>query len=116
MRQPCNLGLTLITSWAYNQKEKHTAYNEGFLYDKFLWYSLSSGTNPSVSSSYTQTKRMSYAARVNYDYLGRYLFTASVRTVCHSFIIIGTHSQLQHWHGAYPMSLSWNRHATGSTT
>ncbi|WP_353957165.1 TonB-dependent receptor [Duncaniella freteri] len=95
-----NLGLTLITSWAYNQKEKHTAYNEGFLYDKFLWYSLSSGTNPSVSSSYTQTKRMSYATRVNYDYLGRYLFTASVRQD-------GVSQLYNHWDTFPAAALAW---------
>lgn len=74
-----NVSATLISSWSKNQSEKSSAYNEGFLYNDFLWYSLSSGTNPSVGSSYSHKNKLSFAARVNYSYKGRYLFTASVR-------------------------------------
>lgn len=95
-----NLGITLITSWANNQKEENSAYNEGFLYNNFLWYSLSSGVNPSVTSSYYQTKRMSYAARVNYDYMGRYLFTASVRQD-------GVSQLYNHWDTFPAAALAW---------
>ena len=74
-----DLTATLISSWSNNQSEKSSAYNEGFLYDEFLYYSLSSGTNPSVSSSYTQKKKLSFAGRINYAYKGKYLLTVSSR-------------------------------------
>ena len=74
-----NVSATLITSWAKSQHEESSAYNEGFLYNEFLWYSLSAGTNPGVSSSYWHKNKMSLAGRVNYSYKGKYLFTASVR-------------------------------------
>lgn len=73
------LGATFISSWSHNQKENASAYNEGFLYDEFLYYSLSSGTKPSVSSSYSHSKKLSFAGRVNYSYKGKYLLTVSSR-------------------------------------
>lgn len=95
-----NVGLTLITSWANSQSERSNAYNEGFLYDNYLWYALAAGTTPSVGSSYVQTKRMSYAARVNYDYAGRYLFTASVRRD-------GVSQLYNHWDTFPAAAIAW---------
>ncbi len=45
------------------------------------WYNLFSGTfDPAnSSSSYSETKLVSYLGRVNYDYKGKYLATASLR-------------------------------------
>lgn len=78
--QDHDLSATLVSSWAHNQSENSMAYNEGFLYDEYLWYSLQGGTVPSTSSGYTMTKRMSVASRINYGYKGRYLLTLTQRT------------------------------------
>jgi TonB-linked SusC/RagA family outer membrane protein len=74
-----DFGATLISSYSNSQSETSSAYNEGLLYDDFLYYSLSAGTNPSVASSYTGSKMMSFAGRVNYSFQGKYLLTGSVR-------------------------------------
>lgn len=70
---------TLISSYSRNQSESGTAYNEGFLYDDFLFYNLDAGTKPTVSTEYSETKKMSVAGRINYSYKGKYLLTGSVR-------------------------------------
>lgn len=75
-----DLSATLVSSWADNQSEESFAYNEGFLYDEYLWYALQGGTVPSVGSGYRMTKRMSVASRINYGYKGRYLLTLTQRT------------------------------------
>lgn len=75
-----DLSATLVSSWAHNQNEDAYAYNEGFLYDEYLWYALQGGTLPSTGSSYRMTKRMSIASRINYGYKGRYLLTLTQRT------------------------------------
>lgn len=45
------------------------------------WYNLGSGSNvaSNTSSSYAESSLVSYLGRVNYDYLGKYLVTASLR-------------------------------------
>ncbi|MDR0811948.1 MAG: TonB-dependent receptor [Paludibacter sp.] len=70
---------TVVSSWGHNQSESASSYNEGFLYDDFLYYSLSSGVNSSVSSSYSHTKKMSVVGRLNYSYKGKYLLSISNR-------------------------------------
>ena len=48
---------------------------------KSYWYNIYSGTlvNEDCSSSYAETAMVSYAGRVNYDYNGKYLATATIR-------------------------------------
>lgn len=74
-----DLTTTFITSWRESQAEESSAYNEGFLYDEFLYYNLKAGNNPSVSSKYTGSSMMSYAGRLHYSYKGKYLATFSIR-------------------------------------
>ncbi len=54
--------------------------SKGMPYDSD-WYNLFSGDfNPAnSSSSYSETSLVSYMARLNYDYKGKYLLTASMR-------------------------------------
>ncbi len=94
------IGVTLISSYSKNQNEKASAYNRGFLYNDFLWYSLSSGTTPSVSSNYTHKNKMSIAARLNYSYRGKYLFTFSVRRD-------GVSQLYNHWDTFPAAALAW---------
>ncbi|MDO4159445.1 MAG: SusC/RagA family TonB-linked outer membrane protein [Prevotellaceae bacterium] len=74
-----DITLTGIIEYTKTRYEQAYAQNEQFDYDNFLWYNLSAGLNPSVSSSYEETAKMSYAGRINYNFLGRYLLTASIR-------------------------------------
>ena len=74
-----DITLTGIVEYTNNSNEGSSAQNEQFEYDDFLWYNLSAGIKPYVSSYYKETAKMSYAGRVNYNYLGRYLFSASIR-------------------------------------
>jgi TonB-linked SusC/RagA family outer membrane protein len=52
----------------------------GFITDAFLWNNLNAGTNQLASSSYqAKSTLISYFARLNYNYKGRYLFTFNAR-------------------------------------
>lgn len=44
-----------------------------------LWYNLQGGTMTSMTSGYVQSNLMSYLGRVNYSWMDKYLFTASMR-------------------------------------
>jgi TonB-linked SusC/RagA family outer membrane protein len=62
------------------QSETLSVYAENFPYDS-QWYNIFKGTVGvgSSSSGYSQTTMISYAARANYDYNGKYLVTGTVR-------------------------------------
>ncbi len=70
---------TGIIEYNRSHSEYEYAYNRGFDYDSYTFYNLGAGLQPSVSSSYTLSKMLSYAARINYSLLGRYLFSATMR-------------------------------------
>lgn len=74
-----DITLTGITEYTRTQNESALAQNEQFDYDDFLWYNLSAGLNAYVSSLYKETAKMSYALRGSYNYLSRYLMSASIR-------------------------------------
>lgn len=75
-----NLNATLISSLYKTQYERVSVYAEDFPYDSG-WYNIFNGTVQygNSNSSYSQTSLMSYAARLNYDYAGKYLLTGTVR-------------------------------------
>lgn len=74
------IGATFITSYNKNTNEGTIAGGSGYLVDKYQYHNLgsSSGT-PHVESSYEQYQKMSYAARINYSYAGKYLLNLSSR-------------------------------------
>lgn len=74
-----DITLTGIVEYTNNRNEGASAQNEQFEYDDFLWYNMSAGLKAYTSSYYKETAKMSYAGRVNYNYLGRYLLSASIR-------------------------------------
>lgn len=75
------IDLTGITSMANNQAENSYLFGSGFDYDEFLYYNLGAPTvTTAKSTKYFQTKRLSFAGRVNYSYKGKYLLTASLRS------------------------------------
>ncbi|MEI7422206.1 MAG: TonB-dependent receptor [Prolixibacteraceae bacterium] len=71
--------LTGLTSWTKGISDVMTGTSYDQLISTNLWYNLTSGINPNIVSGYTQTQTYSYAGRLNYDFKGKYLFTASVR-------------------------------------
>lgn len=72
--------VTGVTSWNHNQNENFDLGGRGIPYDSYLFYNLKSATTgKEVVSKYEMSKGMGLVARLNYSYLGRYLFSASCR-------------------------------------
>ena len=79
-----HLGVTALTSWGHKVTDSLSANSLGQTLASNLWWNLASNDGESTassthSSSYVQTQNFSYAFRVNYDWMSRYLFTASLR-------------------------------------
>lgn len=72
--------LTGVTSWSDSETEKSKSEAVGITSNTYYWTNLEAATGTkSVESSYSMQKRMGYVGRLNYSYLGRYLFSASIR-------------------------------------
>ncbi len=78
--QKHNVNLTFIHSAYKTQYEFLRVQSEDFPYDAG-WYNMFGGTvnNSESGSGYTQTCMVSFAARLNYDFAGKYMFTGTVR-------------------------------------
>lgn len=76
-----NFGVTALTAWNKSMRDELSGTDYGQLVSSNLWWNLGSGdqTSRGLGSSYVQTQNFSYAGRINYNYKGKYLFTASVR-------------------------------------
>lgn len=75
-----DITVTGVTEWTKNRRESVTATANGFDSDSYAYHNLGASTGtPQVSSSYVQSQMMSYVARLNYSYLGRYLVTLNAR-------------------------------------
>jgi len=71
---------TGITDWQKKRRQNGLATAYNFDETSYQYHNLGAGTGtPKVSSGYVQSQTMSYALRVNYSLLGRYLFTLSGR-------------------------------------
>lgn len=85
-----DVNVTGISEYLYNDTESATAQGENQLLDNNFFYNLGSNTqNLAITSAYTETKLLSYAARVNYGYKGRYLLTLTARTDGASQLAVG---------------------------
>jgi len=72
--------VTGVTEWSKDRKETATAIAYGFDTDSYAYHNLGASTGvPEVSSNYVCSQKMSYVARLNYSYKGRYLATFSSR-------------------------------------
>ncbi|MCD7926724.1 MAG: TonB-dependent receptor [Bacteroides sp.] len=74
-----DLTLTGVTTWNYNQSEKYYIYGENPATNDMLWYALENADNKKLNSSYNMSKGFGLIGRVNYSYMGKYLFSASIR-------------------------------------
>lgn len=71
--------LTGVTSWNYNQNMYTTMNQSNILTNNFKWYYAQGDVNTTASSSYNMSKTLGFVGRLNYSYLGKYLFSASTR-------------------------------------
>ncbi|MDR1672531.1 MAG: TonB-dependent receptor [Bacteroidales bacterium] len=78
--QKHNVNVTLIHSLYKTQTETLAVTAQNFPYDA-QWYNIFNGTlvSTGTSSGYSQTSMISYAARANYDYAGKYMVTGTIR-------------------------------------
>lgn len=75
-----NINVTLIQSAYKTRYEYLSIYAENFPYNA-EWYNMLGGTigTGKSESGYNQTSMLSFAARANYDYQGKYMVTGTVR-------------------------------------
>ncbi len=76
-----NINAMVGLSWSNFSYENLTAVNSVFFSNFYQWHNLGAGaaTRPVPSSSDGNSALNSYFARVNYNYKGKYLFTATGR-------------------------------------
>jgi iron complex outermembrane receptor protein len=79
-----NHKVNAIAGYSYQDftREEFTAQNRNFATDLFTWNNLGAGNNllPTDVSSYKElSKLISFYARANYSYAGKYIFTGTVR-------------------------------------
>jgi TonB-dependent starch-binding outer membrane protein SusC len=75
-----NINATLFSSMYHSRYEGALITSTGLPYDS-KWYNVGSGTlvSDKCSSSFKEEALLSYAGRVNYEFMNRYLVTATVR-------------------------------------
>jgi len=70
---------TGVSSWYYNQNTNTEMNQSNIINNNFKWYNFTGDVNTTALSSYTMSKTFALLGRVNYSYMGRYLFSASLR-------------------------------------
>ncbi len=73
-----SMGLDLIYSMQSDNMEYLYGYGRTLPFNSGYW-NLGSGATMSTASNYRKSTLMSYTGRINYSFLGKYLFTASAR-------------------------------------
>ena len=69
-----------MTEWTKNRTEGVSASAFGFDSNTYAYHNMGAATGtPTVSSNFVGTQMMSYAARLNYSYKGKYLLSISSR-------------------------------------
>lgn len=69
--------VTAVTSWNHNQTDKSWQKQDNIKNNSYLWHNMDG--RGIVYSNYTMSKGLGLVGRINYSYLGKYLFSASVR-------------------------------------
>jgi TonB-linked SusC/RagA family outer membrane protein len=71
--------VTGVSSW-FDVQNFNTQMNQNnIISNNFKWYKFTGDANTNTTSSYTMAKTFGLLGRINYSYLGKYLFSASVR-------------------------------------
>jgi TonB-linked SusC/RagA family outer membrane protein len=71
--------VTGITTWYHNQNTSTTMNQSNIVSNNFKWYKFTGDANTTATSSYDMRKTLGFIGRLNYAYLGKYLFSASIR-------------------------------------
>ena len=71
--------VTGVSSWYYNQNTNTEMNQSNITSNNFKWYKFTGDANTTALSSYNMSKTIGYIGRINYSYLGKYLFSASIR-------------------------------------
>lgn len=72
--------VTGVTSWNHDQYDKSYMKQTHIDNNKFLWNNMDAQSKNSFNeTSYNMSKGMAYVGRLNYSFMGKYLFSASVR-------------------------------------
>ena len=74
-----DLTFTGVTSWYYNQNTNTEMNQTNIASNNFKWYKFTGDANTTSLSSYTMSKTFGLLGRINYSYLSKYLFSASLR-------------------------------------
>lgn len=76
-----NVTATALTSWTQSKLSWSDMAGEGQLVEQQLWHNIGANERDSyvINSNYVQSQTFSYAFRLNYSYLGKYLLTLSNR-------------------------------------
>lgn len=75
-----DITVTGVTSWEHNQYDEAYMKQTNIENNRYMWHNMDVGSkNSSNSSLYNMSKGMGFVGRVNYSYMGKYLFSASVR-------------------------------------
>ncbi len=80
LKEAHDFTVTAVSSWQHTQAENETQTGNGIKNNKLLWYNM--GLNcatTSVDTKYSMTKTLGLVGRINYQYKGKYLASASVR-------------------------------------
>ncbi|MEJ6981433.1 TonB-dependent receptor [Pedobacter sp. P351] len=70
---------TGVTSWMHSQNTNSQMNQKNITSNNFQWYNFQAGENSTGTSSYLMEKTLGLMGRVNYSFLGKYLFSASWR-------------------------------------
>ena len=71
--------LTAVSTWNHSQDLNSDMYQSNILTNNFKWYNFTNDVNTTASSSYSMSKTLGFVGRLNYSYLGKYIFSASLR-------------------------------------
>ena len=71
--------VTGVSSWFYNQNTNTEMNQTAITSNNFKWYKFTGDQNTTALSSYTMSKTYGLIGRINYSYMGKYLFSASLR-------------------------------------
>jgi TonB-linked SusC/RagA family outer membrane protein len=71
--------LTGVTSWKDNQNLYTGMTQTNIISNNFKWYNAQGDVNTTATTLYDMSKNYGLVGRINYSYLGKYLFSASMR-------------------------------------
>lgn len=71
--------VTGVSTWYHNQNTNTDMSQTNITSNNFKWYKFTGDQNTIATSSYDMSKTYGLIGRLNYSYLGKYLFSASMR-------------------------------------